>query len=348
MNRLESMRVLLAVVDAGSLSAAGRRLAMPLATVSRKVSELESALKTRLLIRTTRQLTLTEPGGAYVAACRRILDDVHEAERAAAGEYSAPRGELVVTAPVVFGRLHVVPILVEFLQAFPEVNVRLALGDRNVNLLDDHVDLALRIGALADSGLVATKVGAIRTVVCASPGYVAAHGTPRAPRDLGAHTCISFEFFASANSWSFRADRAELLVSVSPRLIVNAAEAAIDAAIAGLGVTRVLSYQVDAALRAGHLVRLLQPFEPEPVPVSLLYAGQGRLPLKLRALIDFAVPRLRARLQQAEVAETNPVLRSTIKLAHGESRNVQHHASRRFSRSGRRRRGEPRATTPSS
>jgi DNA-binding transcriptional LysR family regulator len=299
MNRLEAMSVLLAVVDAGSLSAASRELGMPLATVSRRVSELEAALKTRLLIRSTRRLTLTESGRGYVEACRRILEEVNEAERAAAGEYSAPRGELVVTAPVVFGRLQVLPVLTEFLQAYPEVNVRLALGDRIVNLQEDHVDLALRIGALPDSGLVATTLGSVRRVVCASPSYLSRKGIPEHVRDLAAHDCVSFELFATSDSWRFQVRGAEVAIPIHPRLTVSTAEAAIDAALAGLGITCVLSYQVEAALRAGQLELILETFEPPPLPVSFLYASQGRLPLKLRALLDFAIPRLRARLQQA-------------------------------------------------
>lgn len=299
MNRLESMSVLLAVVDAGSLSAASRELGMPLATVSRRVSDLEAALKTRLLIRSTRRLTLTESGRGYVEACRRILQDVSEAERAAAGEYSAPRGELVVTAPVVFGRVQVLPVLSEFLHAYPEVNVRLALGDRIVNLLEDHVDLALRIGELPDSGLVASNLGSVRRVLCASPKYLSRKGTPDRLADLAGHDCVSFELFAPGDFWRFQDHGTEVLIPVHPRLTVSTAEAAIDAAVAGLGITCVLSYQVEAALRAGQLALTLETFEPRPLPVNFLYASQGRLPLKLRALLDFAIPRLRARVQQA-------------------------------------------------
>jgi DNA-binding transcriptional LysR family regulator len=302
MNRLESMSVLLAVVDGGSLSAAGRRLGMPLATVSRKISELEAALKTQLLIRSTRQLTLTESGRGYVAACRRILDDVNEAERAAAGEYTEPRGELTVTAPVVFGRLHVLPVIGEFLQAYPEVKVRLALGDRNFNLVEDQVDLALRIGTLPDSGLITTQLGSLRRLVCASPKYLAKRGMPERVEDLAAHDCVSFELFAVGDTWRFQVAGAETVVRIHPRLTVSTAEAAIDAAVAGLGVTCVLSYQVEAALRAGDLRLILESFEPAPLPVSLLYPSQGRLALKLRALLDFATPRLRARLQKAAAA----------------------------------------------
>jgi DNA-binding transcriptional LysR family regulator len=302
MNRLEAMGVFLAVIDAGSLSAAGRKLGMPLATVSRKVSDLEAELKTRLLIRSTRQLTLTEAGRGYVAACRRILEEVNEAERAAAGEYSAPRGDLVVTAPVVFGRLHVLPVLIEFLRAYPEVNVRLVLGDRIVNLLEDHVDLALRIGSLPDSGLVATQLGSIRRVACSSPAYLSRSGTPATPRDLASHECISFELLATANTWRFNVEGADTSVPIRPRLVVSTAESAIDAAMAGLGITCVFSYQIESALRAGALRLLLESFEPPPLPVSFLYSSQGRLPLKLRALLDFAAPRLRTRLQQAQAA----------------------------------------------
>ena len=299
MDRLEAMAVLMAAVDGGSLSAAGRSLGMPLPTVSRKVSELEAHLGTRLLHRTTRQLVLTDAGRDYVAACRRILDEVGDAERAAAGEFSRPSGELVITAPLVFGRLHVVPVVSDFLREFPDVDVRLVLGDRIVNLLDDHVDLAVRIGALPDSRLHAVRVGTIGRVACASPGYLAEFGEPTLPRDLQNHRCIAFEAMLSPTAWRFVVDGRDTPVPVRPRLVVNAAEAAIDAAISGLGVTRVLSYQIAQAQRDGTLVRVLAAFEPAPMPVSLVYPDQGRLPLKLRAFLDFAAPRLRGRMQAA-------------------------------------------------
>jgi DNA-binding transcriptional LysR family regulator len=302
MNQLESMRVLLAVIDAGSLSAAGRKLAMPLATVSRKIAQLEAHLKARLLTRSTRQLALTEAGREYVAACRRILDEVHEAERTVAGEYHAPRGEVVVTAPIVFGRLHVLPVICEFLRVYPEVVVRLALGDRIVNLLEDRVDLAIRIGALPDSGLTSTTLGRIRRVVCASPAYLTEHGTPQHPRDLGEHHCISFELLAGADKWRFQIDGRDVPVQVRSRLVLDTAEAGVDAAIAGAGISCVLSYQAEPAVRTGQLRLLLQNFEPAPISVSFLYSGRGALPLKLRALLDFAAPRLRARLKEVEAS----------------------------------------------
>jgi len=299
MNRLESMSVFLTVVEAGSLSAAGRKLGMPLATVSRKLSALETHLKARLLTRSTRQLSLTDAGRAYVAACKRILEDLSEAERAASGEYSAPRGELVVTAPIVFGRLHVLPVTAGFLKAYPEVDVRLVLSDRIINLLEDHVDLAVRIGELPDSSLSATRVGAIGRVVCASPEYLAARGTPGSPGELAAHQCITFDSLLSPASWTFRLDATELSVSIHSRLTVNTAEAAVDAAIAGVGLTRVLSYQIEHAVRAGLLKVVLQEFEPAPVPVSLVFARERRLAQKLRAFLDYAVPRLREQMQKA-------------------------------------------------
>ncbi|TPM37872.1 LysR family transcriptional regulator [Mesorhizobium sp. B2-3-4] len=296
MDRLESMSLFIGAAQAGSLSAAARNLGIPLATVSRKISDLERHLNTRLLNRSTRRLTLTDAGHAYLAACRRILDDVDEAERAAAGEYSVPTGELAITAPVVFGRLHVLPIVTAFLAAYPDVDIRLTLADRITLLAEDHIDLAVRIGALADSSLVALRVGAIRRVVCASPAYLAEHGTPRVPEDLAAHSCITFEGPSALSAWSFASGKTETLVQVRSRLQVNTAEAAIDAAISGVGPTRVLSYQVEAAVRSGALRIILPEFEPKPWPVHLVHAGQGLLPVKLRAFLDFAAPRLRDRL----------------------------------------------------
>ena len=301
MDRLDSMLTLLAAVEAGSLSAASRRLGMPLATVSRKVSELETHLRTRLLVRTSRRLALTDAGRGYVAACRTILENIGEAECAASGEYSAPRGTLHITAPVVFGRLHVLPIVTAFLAAFHDINIRLVLADRMVNLLEEHADLAVRIGALADSALVATRVGSIRRVTCGSPAYLAAHGAPQHPRDLAAHSCVTFETLMSPTFWSFTAGRDTVPVTVRSRLVVSTAEAAIDAAIAGTGITRVLSYQVADAVKAGKLVVVLTQYEPPRSPVSLVTNGQGLLPQKLRAFLDFAAPLLRARMERCEL-----------------------------------------------
>lgn len=301
-DRFESMSILVAVVEAGSFSAAARQLRMPLATVSRKVGELEAHLNTRLLHRSTRQLSLTETGHAYVAACRRILEEVGEAERAASGEYAAPKGELVITAPIVFGRLHLLPVVADFLKTYPDIDVRMVLTDRVVALLDEHVDIALRIADLPDSNFIAVPIGSVRRVVCASPAYFAAHGLPTRPQDLATHACITFEQMTSRQVWHFtagnagKAGKAEIAVPVRSRLAVSTAEAAVDAAVAGVGITRVVSYQMASALRAGALQIVLDAFEPPPWPISLVHTGQGLLPLKLRAFLDFATPRLRARV----------------------------------------------------
>jgi DNA-binding transcriptional LysR family regulator len=294
------MAVLLATVDAGSLSGAGRHLGMPLATVSRKISELETHLKARVLNRTTRRLTLTDAGRDYVEATRRILEDIAEAERAVAGEYAVPKGDLVITAPIVFGRLHVLPVITDFLLAYAQVDVRLSLSDRLSHLLDDHLDVAVRIGVLPDSRLSAASVGSVRRVVCASPSYLAAHGAPLTPAEVAGHDCISFEALSAADHWRFPTATGETAVPVHSRLVVNSAEAAVDAARAGLGLTRLLSYQVEAARRAGELTVVLEAFEPPPIPVSLVFDGQQRIALKLRSFLDFAAPRLRDRLSAIE------------------------------------------------
>lgn len=294
MDRLDSMSILVAAVDAGSLSAAARKLGTPLATVSRKVSDLEAHLRTRLLTRSNRKLALTDAGRAYIVACRRILEEVGEAERAATGEYSAPKGHLTLSAPIVFGRLHVLPVVTQFLDAYPEIDIRLVLADRMINLLEEHVDAAVRIGSLADSSMAAIKVGEIRRVVCASPKYFRKRGRPRRPADLAAHDCITFEGLQSPEQWLFGTGKGQQAVTIRSRLAVNTAEAAIDAAASGLGVTRVFSYQVAASLEAGTMALALGDFEPAPVPVNLIHAGDRMLPLKLRAFLDFAAPRLRA------------------------------------------------------
>ncbi len=296
MDRLQSMSVLLEAVEAGSISAAGRRLGMPLATVSRKISELEAHLGTRLFHRSSRKLVLTDEGRSYVVSCRRILEDVEEAERTASGEYRAPKGDLTITTPIVFGRLHVLPVVIGFLRAFPDIDIRIVQADRVVDLVEEHIDLAVRIGDLPDSSLVATRVGSIRRVLCGSPAYFAERGVPESPSELGAHDCVTFEGLTSPDAWSFTIGGVDTPVAIHSRLIVNTAEAAIDAAMAGLGITRLLSYQIADRVGAGSLAVVLEEFEPPPSPVSLVYAGQRPLPLKLRAFLDFAAPRLKTGL----------------------------------------------------
>lgn len=297
MDKLSAMAILLRVVETGSLSAAAKRLNVPLATVSRRIAELEAHLTTRMLNRSSRRLSLTEAGRLYVDACKRILDDVEEAERAVMGVHKTPRGRLTVTAPVVFGRTLMMPIIADFLAEYPEVDLKLVLADRLLNLLESDVDVALRIGELGDSSLVASRLGTVRRVTCGSPSYLATHGRPQAPEDMANHICVTFDNLASPEAWRFARPDGEVLVPVRSRLIVTTAEAAIDGAEAGLGLTRLLSYQVADARRAGRLEVVLDDHELPAWPVSLVHAGQKFLPRKVRAFLDFATPRLRERLR---------------------------------------------------
>jgi DNA-binding transcriptional LysR family regulator len=296
MDRLEAMSVVLAVAEGGSLSEAARRLKAPLATVSRKVSELEAHLQTKLFNRSSRALVLTDAGRSYVAASKRILADVAEAERAASGEYATPRGELNLSAPIALGRILLLPVLGEFLKAFPEVDVHLGLQDRFVNLLEEQVDVALRIGVLADSSLIAIHVGEIRRVACASPAYLKARGTPRSPEELKGHDCISYAPLISPRLWTFWHDGKEYTAPVQSRLMVGNLDSACDAARAGMGITMAFSYNVAASVKAGTLTTLLDAYQPPQQPVSFVYSSNRFMPIKLRAFLDFALPRLKEEL----------------------------------------------------
>lgn len=298
MDRLAGMSVFVAVVSAGSFSAASRELRMPLPTVSRKVAELETHLAAKLLVRGTRRISLTEAGERYLASCRRILEAVAEAERGAAGEYNAPQGELVITAPVGFGRMHLVPVAADFLAGHPQVDLRLLLTDRPLNLVDEHLDVALRIGELPDSALVAIRIGTVQDVICASPDYLERRGTPRSPAALTGHDCVTFSALGGVDGWLLSGGDG---IRVRSRMAVNTAEAALDAAICGVGLTRLLSYQVAEAVRQKKLAVVLRKFRPAPVPVSLVYVRERRSSGKLRAFLDYAAPRLRGRIAAAAV-----------------------------------------------
>ncbi|SMC94257.1 LysR family transcriptional regulator [Rhizobium sp. RU36D] len=297
MDRLDAMAVLLSVVEQGSLSAASRALHAPLPTVSRKIAELEAHLGVRLLTRTSRRILLTEAGESYVAAAREILERVDEAERRATGEHAAPKGDLTMTAPIVFGRLHVLPVITDFLKAFPDINIHLTLSDRTISLADEHIDVALRISELSDSSLIAIRLGSIRTTTYANPAYLARRSHPSNPHDLKDHDCIAFNGVLSTRLWTFRDGAKEIEVPIRTRLSVNTAEAAVDAAAAGLGITRVMAYQAKRAVEAGLLVPLLENFEQNASPVHLLHISEGLMPLKLRTFLDFATPRLRELLR---------------------------------------------------
>jgi DNA-binding transcriptional LysR family regulator len=301
MDRLESMSVFVTVVEEGGFSAASRRLSKPLATVSRRVSELEEQLGVSLLKRTTRQVTLTDSGRSYFESCRRILGDVDEAERTAAGEYQSPKGELIVTAPIVFGRLHVLPLVIELIGAHPELHIRLVLLDRRVSLVEEHVDVAVRIGALSDSSLVATRVGNTTRVVCASPRYLAGRERPTRPEDLANHDCINIPILPPSNGWLLGVGGQDVSVPINARLVVTTAEAGVDAAVLGAGIVQAQCYQVSEAVRTQKLELLLLPFQPTRMPVNLVYPSKRLVPAKLRAFLDFAGPRLRARLGRGPI-----------------------------------------------
>lgn len=295
MDRLEAMTTLLTIVDTGSFSAASRKLRTPLTTVSRRVADLETHLRTKLLHRTTRRVTLTDAGVPYVAACRRMFEQLDEAERAAGGEYQAARGALTITAPLVFGRLHLVPVAAGFMAAYPEITVNLRLSDRVLDLQDEHIDVAIRIGNLSDSALLARRIGSVRRLVCASPDYLARRGEPLHPGDLVDHDCVAFRGLDEPGFWSFGHER----VPIRARMILDAMEPAIDAGIAGIGIIRAFCYHVAPALRAGTLRALLREHTPAGLPVHLVYPGGEMMPLKLRAFLDYCAPRLQARIDSA-------------------------------------------------
>jgi DNA-binding transcriptional LysR family regulator len=299
LDRLDAMSILITAVESGSLSKASRNLRLPLATVSRKVAELEAHLNATILIRSAKGLELTPAGRSYAMAVKAILEQLTEAERTAAGEYTEPKGDLVVTAPIMFGRLHVLPVVTRFLAAYPEVAVGLVLTGRVTHFVDDQVDVAIRFGELPDSGLIATRLGSVRRVTCASPDYLTTNGIPATPDDVVKHNVISLRSVSAPGNWIFESDGVEITVPLRSRLSVSTIDAGIDAALSGCGLLRTLSYQLVNHVRNKRLMIVLDQFEPPARPVHLVYDRQNRLPLKLRAFVDFVVPRLRDRLTKA-------------------------------------------------
>jgi len=277
-----------------------RRLGRSPAAVTRAVAALEDRLGTRLLNRTTRAMALTDEGARYLDSARRLLAEFEDLEAGAAAEGAAPRGTLSVTAPVLFGRLHVLPVALDFLEENPAVDLRLLLLDRVVSLVDEGLDVGVRLGRLPDSSLRAIAAGSIGRAVYASPDYLARHGAPATPHDLVDHACIGFADGAtSLQRWSFGREDAGFTVGIRPRLAVNTAEAAVDAAVAGLGVARVMTYQAAAMEEGGRLVRILRGHEPTSVPVQLVHPAGRHLPAKVRLFVDRAVAALRARFGDA-------------------------------------------------
>ena len=290
MDRLHLMNIFTAVAEEGSLAKGARRLAMSAPAVSRAIASLEQHLGCKLMTRTTRHLRLTEPGLRYLSDARRILADVSHAEQTAAGINAAPRGVLAVTAPVLFGKLHVIPILCDYLQRYPDMETTVNLVDRVVNLVEEGCDVAVRIGELPDSGMQALPVGKVRRVVCASPEYLREHGQPGHPAELQQHSIIAALSVSPIVEWKF----GPLAVRVRPRMTVTTNDSAVAAAQRGFGITRVMSYQVADQLQSGALVRLLPAFEPPPLPVHIVHREGIHACAKVRAFIDLTAQTLRA------------------------------------------------------
>jgi DNA-binding transcriptional LysR family regulator len=294
LDRLQAMTTFVAVVDSGGFASAARKLNLSPPVVTRAVAELEERLGLRLLTRTTRIVRVTDAGARFAADCRRILADIDEAETTAAGTHAAPRGTLTLTAPALFGQLHVMPILVGYLQQYPEVDAQCLFLDRVVNVVEEGVDVAVRIGELPDSSLQAIRVGRVRRVLVAAPAYLGTQGVPKRPEDLARHTVVSVSGVTPVSEWRFNDAGRPLLQRLQPRLRTTTNDSAIAAAVAGLGITRLLSYQVATHLRSGALQVLLEDFEATPLPVHVVHHEGRRATQKVRAFVDLAVDTLRA------------------------------------------------------
>lgn len=293
MDRLDELRLFLAIVDSGSFVAGGRKFARSPSSATRIVGEMEQRLGTRLLHRTTRRLSLTDSGARLADQARRLLADYDEAIDHAIGEARVLRGHIRLSAPVLFGSRHVAPLLHDFVDAHPNITFRLSLEDRTVDLVEERIDVALRIGQLTNSSLIGKRVGQVRRVVVASPGYLKRHGTPRRLEDLARHRAVSFINQANAPAWAFRGpDQKQRKIKVASLVEVNRAEAAIGLAQRGMGLARILSYQVAEQLKEGSLVRVLGAYELPPVPVQLVYPSARLLAPRVRAFLDFATGKI--------------------------------------------------------
>ena len=294
MDRFRELEIFVAVAEEGAFNGAARRLAASPPVITRAVAAIEERLGTRLFIRTTRSVALTEAGSRLLADARRILDDLAQVEASAAGAHDVPRGTLRITAPVLFGERFIAPILRDYLDAHREVKADAVFLDRIVDLIDEGYDVALRIGELPDSALVATRVGSVRRVVVAAPHYLARHGAPATPQDLRSHRIVLSTAASASAIWEFSRGGIRRTVRLEPALAVNTNSAAMDAVIAGWGVTRVLSYQVADALSDGRLVELLEHDQDRDLPIHLVHAEGRRPSAKIRTFVDFAAVRLRA------------------------------------------------------
>jgi DNA-binding transcriptional LysR family regulator len=285
MDRLDAMAAFVAVADLQGFAPAARKLGLSPSGVTRLVAALEDRLGARLLQRTTRSVTLTDVGARYLQRARRILADVEEAEISAQAERMAPSGRLVVSAPIGFGRLHVSPVMSAYLKRYPEVSGELRLSDRMINLVEDGVDLAVRIGHLADSSLVARYVGDMRRIVVASTDYLARRGEPKTPADVAGHDTIQF----GTSDWHFVEDGREVRVACTPRFITNSADAALLHAEQDGGLTRVMAYQAADAIRDGRLKVVLAQFEQPPLPIHIVYPTSRLLSAKVRTFVDLVI-----------------------------------------------------------
>lgn len=293
MDRFHEMQVFLAVAEERSFGRAARRIALSAPSVTRAIAALEKRLGAKLLHRTTRGVRPTEAGERFLVDARRILADLEQSEGAASAGRSDVRGTLAITAPVLFGDLVVTPILIDFLAREPGVAIRAVFEDRIVSLVEEGIDVAIRIGPLPDSGLTAKSVGSVRRVVCASPAFLAAHGRPEHPRALTGLPIIVSAASVLVTEWRFDADDRELIVRPAPRLSVSSNRAAIEAARLGAGLTRVLSYQADPFVAAGELEYVLEDYETDPIPVHVVHSAGRNAPVKVRAFVDYCVATLR-------------------------------------------------------
>ncbi len=290
MDRWQAMRVFVKVAETESFARTARELHLSAPAVTRLVAALEELVGARLLVRTTRSVRPTEAGARYLQDCRRILADIGEAELAAAGHYAKPVGTLTITAPLLFGQLHVLPLLLDYLERYPQMRARTFFVDRPVNIVEEGMDVALRIGHLPDSGFTAIQVGRVRRVVCAAPAYLQAQGVPATPAALREHRILACQSAWASLEWRFAGGQR---VMVDPQLLCNTNEAAITAARSGQGLTRALHYQVAPALTEGELQIVLAEHEDAPLPIHLIYPEGRQAPAKVRAFIDLAVAALR-------------------------------------------------------
>lgn len=292
MDRVRAMEVFVKVAEAASFAKAARQLHMSPPSVTRTIAALESAVGARFFVRTTRSVTLTEAGQRYFEDCRRILSDLREADAAAAGSFSRPVGTLTVTASVLFGRLYVAPIITDYLDAHPAVSVNALLLDRVTNLVEEGIDVAVRIGYLPMSNLTAVRVGTVRRIVCGAPGYLRRFGVPQSPADLTRHRIIATTGAGASPEWRFGTDGGTR-IRIEPRLTCNANDAAIEAAVRGWGLTRILSYQVAPLVAAGELTPVLTDREEDPLPIHIVHPEGRRPTAKVRAFVQMAAERLR-------------------------------------------------------